>query len=86
MLLDVVDEAVGAGVVAGGGRGPPQLGLDDLSQLLAQLHSTRQHKKTKFELFTIQDQVRTIIYLPPLVVGVDVPDGTLSEDLLLVQS
>ncbi len=40
VLLDVVDEPIGAGVVASGGRGPVKLRLDDLGKLLAQLNTT----------------------------------------------
>ena len=40
VFLDVVDEAVGAGVVASGGCGSTQLRLDDLGQLFPQLNAT----------------------------------------------
>ena len=39
LLFDVVDEAVGAGVVGGGGCGPAQFWLDDLGQLLSQFNT-----------------------------------------------
>lgn len=39
VFLDVINEAIGAGIMASRGCGTLQLGLDDLGQLLAQLNT-----------------------------------------------
>ena len=93
MALDVVNEAIGAGVMPTSRLVSLQLRLDDLGKLFTKLNTVWRHRI--YESWEVQRDYINCFYLrqhclpvatclPPLIIGIDVPNHTLSEDLVLI--
>ena len=88
VALDVVDETIGAAVMSCSWLVCPQLWLDDLCQCLAQFNTEIIQIIILYTLSLVKNDLHLYMMhcLPPLVIRVDVPNHSLSEDLVLIQS